>query len=51
MFADFDIDEIVTCPTCHTEQAWEEALLGVLGDFPSFRCRGCGWVWTDTGEE
>lgn len=49
MFA--DIDEMITCPWCNTEQAWEEALMGLLGNRTHFRCRGCGGDWSDADEE
>ena len=37
-----DIDAMVECPACECEQAWEEALLGALGDLAHFRCINCG---------
>lgn len=46
-----DPDEMVDCPACGTVQAWEEALLGVLGTKIHMRCVGCGWQWRESTEE
>lgn len=46
-----DLDDMVACPLCATEQAWEEALLGVLGSKYHFRCIACGGQWCATPEE
>lgn len=40
-----DVDEMVECPACNSEQAWEEALLGGLGHLVHFRCQCCGAQW------
>ena len=37
-----DFDEMVECPVCSSEFAWEEALLGALGSLTHFRCPCCG---------
>ena len=47
----FDVDEMVTCEQCGTEQAWEEALIGPLGNRVHFRCRQCGWDWSEEVED
>lgn len=43
-----DLDQMITCPTCDAEQAWEEALLGGLCRLVHFRCRCCGAQWSES---
>lgn len=49
MFTDFD--EMIECPACLREQAWEECLMGPLGNRIHFRCQCCGCVFSQEAEE
>lgn len=42
-----DFDEMITCPCCCAEVAYEEALLGVIGTMIHYRCRNCGSKWNE----
>lgn len=46
-----DLAEMLECPTCHSEQSREEALLGGLGALIHFRCRCCGMGWSESEQE
>jgi len=46
-----DIDEILECPACPGQYAWEEAFLGALGNRLHFRCPCCGMQWSTVEED
>jgi transposase-like protein len=37
----------IQCPMCDAEQPYQDCTLGSLGHFEHFRCRYCGWQWSD----
>lgn len=43
-------DALFTCPVCNTEQAPEEAFMGVLGNTIHYRCCACGAQWHEEQE-
>lgn len=42
-----DLLDTVQCPACNRAQLWEGALLGLARDRLLYRCRGCGWQWSE----
>ena len=45
------LDAVLECPGCGADQQTGEALLGVLGQLSHYRCRYCGWQWSDTEDD
>jgi predicted RNA-binding Zn-ribbon protein involved in translation (DUF1610 family) len=46
-----DPTDTVACPACARDSLWKAALLGYLGDALHYRCRYCGWVWSEALDE
>lgn len=44
------LDAEISCPACAAEQPAGEALLGTLGRLSHYRCRFCGWQWSEQEE-
>lgn len=49
---DDDLDAELTCPACSVTLAWEEFLMGALGNRAHYRCPHCNAQWSaPAGEE
>jgi transposase-like protein len=40
--------EIITCPACDAQQDEAECFLGQLGWLSHYRCRYCGWTFSES---